>query len=206
MAVDDPRAVEVVRRDLDPHPIPRQDPDAETAHLAGHVSEDLVAVVELHPEHRVRERLDDLAFEFDFLFLGQELDDPDVRGLRALGGLAELVFHLRALREGAEAVTSDTREVHECILAPIVGGDEAEALLVAEPLDDTSCHTNTSSLPCRCARGAAGHCLPAWFSRRPRADTSAGVIPARVAQMRTMRCGQPGGATTPPPWPGSAGA
>jgi hypothetical protein len=30
-----------------------------------------VAVVELHPEHRVRERLDDLAFEFDLLFLRQ---------------------------------------------------------------------------------------------------------------------------------------
>src|SRR3954451_24824159 len=30
-----------------------------------------MAVVELHPEHRVRERLDDLAFELDLLFLRQ---------------------------------------------------------------------------------------------------------------------------------------
>src|SRR3954462_9807263 len=71
MPVDDPRAVEVIRRHLDPHPIPRQDPDAEPSHLARHMSEDDVAVVELHPEHGVRERLDDLAFELDFLFLGQ---------------------------------------------------------------------------------------------------------------------------------------
>ncbi len=37
--------------------------------LPGHVAEHLVAVVELHPEHRVRERLDDLAFELDLFFL-----------------------------------------------------------------------------------------------------------------------------------------
>jgi hypothetical protein len=30
-----------------------------------------VAVVELHPEHRVRERLDDLPLELDLFFLGQ---------------------------------------------------------------------------------------------------------------------------------------
>jgi hypothetical protein len=34
------------------------------------VAEDDVAVVELHPEHRVRERLHHLAFELDLLFLG----------------------------------------------------------------------------------------------------------------------------------------
>jgi hypothetical protein len=30
-----------------------------------------VPVVELHPEHGVRERLDDLAFELDLVFLRQ---------------------------------------------------------------------------------------------------------------------------------------
>src|SRR5215217_8308788 len=107
MAIDDARAVEVIWGDLNPNPVPRQDPDAEAAHLAGDVAEHLVAVVELHPEHRVRARLHDLAFEFDFLFFGQELDDPDVRCLRALAGLAQLVFDLRALCERAEAVTRD---------------------------------------------------------------------------------------------------
>src|SRR2546423_885529 len=63
-----------------------------------------------------------------------KLDDPDVGRLRALGGLAQLVFDLRALREGAEAVARDAREVHERVLAPVIGGDEPEALLVAEPL------------------------------------------------------------------------
>src|SRR4051794_13891952 len=71
MAVDDPRAIEVVGRDLDPDAIAGEDADAEAPHLARDVAEDLVPVVELHPEHGVRERLDHLAFELDLLFLGQ---------------------------------------------------------------------------------------------------------------------------------------
>src|SRR3954447_8948002 len=71
MAVDDPRAVEVVGRDLHADPVAGQDPDAEAAHLARHVAEDLVAVVERHPEHRVGEGLRDLALELDLLLLGQ---------------------------------------------------------------------------------------------------------------------------------------
>ena len=47
MPVDDPCSVEVVRRDLHAHPIPRQDPDAEAAHLARDMAEDDMAVVEL---------------------------------------------------------------------------------------------------------------------------------------------------------------
>jgi hypothetical protein len=31
-----------------------------------------VAPVELHPEHRARERFDDLAFDLDLLFLGRQ--------------------------------------------------------------------------------------------------------------------------------------
>src|SRR5215217_2937463 len=188
MAIDDARAVEVIWGDLHPYPIPRQDPDAETAHLAGDVAEHLVAVVELHPEHRVRERLHDLAFEFDFLFFSQELDDLDVRGLRALAGLAELVLHLRALGERAETVTRNTREVHERILSPVVGGDEAEALLVAEPLDDTSCHTTPPHCWIECARGAAGHCLPACFDRHDRRTQRAGLYQRRARSWGQARC------------------
>jgi hypothetical protein len=69
--VDDAGAVEVVRRDLDPDAIARQDADPVTAHLARHVSEDLVTVVEHHPEHRVGQCLDHFALELDLLFLGQ---------------------------------------------------------------------------------------------------------------------------------------
>ena len=39
VAVDDPRAIEVVGRQLDPHAVPGQDADPEAAHLARHVAE-----------------------------------------------------------------------------------------------------------------------------------------------------------------------
>src|SRR5215211_345932 len=198
MAIDDARAVEVVGRDLDTHPVPRQDPDAESAHLPGDVPEHLVAVVELHPEHRVRKRLDDLAFEFDFLFLGQDLDDPDVGCLRALAGLAQLVLDLRALRERAEAVTRDTREVHERVLPPVVRGDEPEALLVAEPLDDTSCHTT----PPHCFLSMREGCcraLPSRMLNRPSDGPTRGLYQGGGRP-------QPVGASAPPPGAASAGA
>ena len=46
-----------------------KNPDSKTAHLACHVSEHDVIVVELDAEHRVRQRLDHLALEFDLVFL-----------------------------------------------------------------------------------------------------------------------------------------
>src|SRR6476620_9932048 len=92
-----------------------------------------------------------------------KLDDPDVGRLRALGGLADLVLDLRALYEGAEAVARDTREVDERVLAPVIGGDEPEALLVAEPLHHTGGHCRTLLIEDRDARGVLGHCHPACF-------------------------------------------
>src|SRR5436190_17986954 len=69
MAVDDPCPVEVVGRELYAHAIAGEDADAEAAHLARHVPEDRVAVVELDAEHGVGQRLDNLALELDLLFL-----------------------------------------------------------------------------------------------------------------------------------------
>src|SRR5438552_183310 len=68
-AVDDAAAVEVVRRELDPHAVAEQHPDPVALHPAGGVSEHLVAVVEPDPEHPVAQGLDDLAFHLDLLFL-----------------------------------------------------------------------------------------------------------------------------------------
>src|SRR3954447_5540654 len=66
--VDDPTAGEVVRRDLDDDPVLREDPDVVLPHLAADVGEDLVPVAQLDPEHRVRESLDDGAFDLDYAF------------------------------------------------------------------------------------------------------------------------------------------
>jgi hypothetical protein len=69
VSVDDPRAVEIVRGELTAHAVARQDANAEAPHLASHMSEHDVVVVELHAEHRVRQRLDHLALEFNLVLL-----------------------------------------------------------------------------------------------------------------------------------------
>src|SRR3954454_17771091 len=185
MPVDDPRAGEVVRRDLDAYPIPRQDPDAEAPHLARDVPEDDVAVVELHPEHRVRERLDDLAFELDLLFLGQ-LEDPDVGRLGALAGLTQLVLDLRTFGERAEAIARNAREVHERVLPSVIGGDEPEALLVAEPLHDTSCHTTPPHSVSLCARWCC-RALPSRMLNRPSGGPTRGLYQEARRRPRSAR-------------------
>src|SRR4051794_17932431 len=69
-----------------------------------------------------------------------KLDDPDVRGLRPFRALAELEFDLRPFGQRPEAIAGDPGEVDECVLASVIGRDEAEALLVTEPLHDTGSH------------------------------------------------------------------
>jgi hypothetical protein len=68
------------------------------------------------------------------------LDRLDVRGVRALGALRRVVGHLRALRERPKATAGDPSVMHKQILALVIGGDEAKALLVAESFDGSSCH------------------------------------------------------------------
>src|SRR5215218_8246717 len=62
------------------------------------------------------------------------LDSRDVIRLHALLALGSLVGDLGALIEALEAVASYTRMVHEEILTTLVGGDEAVALIIVEPL------------------------------------------------------------------------
>ena len=71
--VGDSTAVQVVRAELDLDLVAREDPDVVLPHLPGDGREHGVASpVELHPEHRARERFDDLAFDLDLLFLGRQ--------------------------------------------------------------------------------------------------------------------------------------
>src|SRR4051812_21651660 len=69
VAVDDASSGEVVRRQLHDHAVLREDPDVVLAHLAADVGENLVPVVELDPEHGVRQSLDDGALDLDDPFL-----------------------------------------------------------------------------------------------------------------------------------------
>src|SRR5262249_37806349 len=71
---------------------------------------------------------------------GRGLHLLDVDRLRPLRALLLLVGDLRALRERAVAVARDAAEMDEQVTPAIVGCDEAEALVVAEPLDGSGCH------------------------------------------------------------------
>src|SRR3954468_19275828 len=67
VAVDDAAAVEVVGRDLDADLVAGKHADAEPAHLAGEMREQLVIVLELDAEQQVRQGLGDLTVDFELL-------------------------------------------------------------------------------------------------------------------------------------------
>src|SRR5450830_710335 len=65
VAVDDPAAGQVVRAQLNDHAVLGEDPDVVLTHLARDVGEHSVAVGQLHAKHRVRQGLDNAAFDLD---------------------------------------------------------------------------------------------------------------------------------------------
>src|SRR5215207_2111072 len=69
VAEGDPAAREIVGRELDLDAVAGGDADVVLPHLPRDRGEHGVPFVQLHPEHRARERLDDLAFDLDLLFL-----------------------------------------------------------------------------------------------------------------------------------------
>src|SRR5215216_978581 len=101
---------------------------------------------------------------------------PHVRGLRALGPVGDLELDGLALVEGLVAVALDGREVDEDVVAA-VAGDEAVALLVAEPLDGafrqraSLLSTPAASTPvaeaCRPGR-ADCTATPSWAQAQPK--------------------------------------
>src|SRR4051794_18022093 len=70
-AVGDPTPREVVGRQLHADPVPGQDPDEVHPELAADVRKDAMPVLELDREHRVRQWLDDGAFDLDRVLLRQ---------------------------------------------------------------------------------------------------------------------------------------
>src|SRR5450631_1072048 len=56
---------QVIRTEFHHHAVLREDPDVVLTHLARNVSENLVAVGELHAEHSVRQSLHDHTFDLD---------------------------------------------------------------------------------------------------------------------------------------------
>src|SRR5947207_14699276 len=74
VSVRNPSSGEVVGRELDLDLVAGEDANVVLAHLPGDRGQDsLVHPVDLHPEHRAWERLDDLALHLDFLFFLRHL-------------------------------------------------------------------------------------------------------------------------------------
>src|ERR1700745_1575257 len=72
--VHDPPATQVVGAELHDHPVVRQDADVVHPHFPADMSENLVPVVQLHPEEGIRKRLDNRAFDLNgAVFLGHIL-------------------------------------------------------------------------------------------------------------------------------------
>lgn len=71
VAVGDAPTCEIVRGDLDDHPVTRKDSDVVHANLARDGAEDGLTVFEFDIEHRVRQRLYDLALELDCVLFAQ---------------------------------------------------------------------------------------------------------------------------------------
>src|SRR5690242_5260958 len=87
-------------------------------------------------------------------------DGTNVLRLRALGALRDVELDLLVLVEGLVALRLDGRVVNEDVIAAVLLGDEAEALLGVEPLDGALSHadvllllrleTATSAASARC--------------------------------------------------------
>src|SRR5207302_9393276 len=68
------------------------------------------------------------------------LQRVDVRRRGTLRSLLGVVAHLRAVIERLEAAALNSAVVNENVLARVIGRDEPEALVVAEPLNGSCCH------------------------------------------------------------------
>src|ERR1035437_4120769 len=77
-------------------------------------------------------------------------DGLDVDGLGALVALLCVVGHFRALLQRAIALAVDAGVMDEQILLAVIGGDETEPLVVAEPLYGAGRHVGNSSTVCVC--------------------------------------------------------
>src|SRR4028119_1932436 len=87
----------------------------------------------------------------------------DVLRLHPFASLRRLVSHLGALFQGLEPLAGYTGMVHEEVLTPVVRGDEAVALLVAEPLH------------CSLGHNTGAHLSYSWAPLNEKATLNRGV-------------------------------
>src|SRR3954453_18224266 len=96
------------------------------------------------------------------------LERRDVDGLGTLVPGLSVVRHLGALGQRLEAAAVDAGVVDEEVLAALVRGDEAEALVAVEQFDGSGGHVSSPACACElrtrtrfeATTAGAEHCLP----------------------------------------------
>src|SRR5216684_1676754 len=73
VAIDNPAAIQIVWRKLDGDLVPRKDTNEILAHLAGHMRQHFVLVLQLHPEHGVRQWFQNNCHHFNRVFFAHRL-------------------------------------------------------------------------------------------------------------------------------------
>lgn len=83
VAVHDTAAIQVIRTQLDRNPVAGEDADEVLAHASGHVSQSLMLVLQLNPEHGIRQDLNNHCHHFNCIFLRQTDSPCFLYGARA---------------------------------------------------------------------------------------------------------------------------
>src|SRR5687767_1049167 len=116
--INDPPARQVVGRELHEDLVARKDPDEVLPHLSRYVREHLMFVLQLHFEHRVRQRFDDRRHDLDRVFLRHAgtaagSRDPAVAPIRPVPRtIAPAVPIATVYSKCADALRSRIRTVH----------------------------------------------------------------------------------------------
>ena len=115
--------------------------------------------------------------------------DPQIlrRSLPLVGHF--LIAHLCTLIQCAEPSFLDRRDVHEHILAAVIGLNESIALCRVEPLHRSSCHLDRLPYPI----GPRDNLVPIWKASKTRRGEPAGpefgLVPTFLPNIRELTRG-----------------
>lgn len=102
----------IVRADVDGHTISGKDANVVFSHFTGNMGDDLVVVFELDPKHGVGQRVDNFAFELNFIFFCHV----------CLSGLISVGKHLGAVFGDGDGVFVMSRGL-------VIGGDDGPTVI-----------------------------------------------------------------------------
>jgi hypothetical protein len=117
-----------------------------------------------------------------------------VARLRAFLALRDVVLDLLVILEVSVTLTRDRAEVHKHVCAAVLGSDESEALLRAEPFHGSSCHYDPSFLR-RPGLGAAVRAAGVTAGAEGTARSEPRSVPSKQTVPGCSRLARPGAVT-----------